>query len=64
MARRHRAAAAAAARVHWGGRRHTYVMDHVTKRIIGDMPAASADEPYAVFYADAVADEIVRAVKG
>jgi hypothetical protein len=41
----------AAARVHWGGGRHTYVMDHVTKRIVGDMPAASADEPYVVFYA-------------
>src|SRR5471030_828527 len=41
----------AAARVHWGGRRHTYVMDHIGKRIIGDMPAASADEPYTVFFA-------------
>ena len=41
----------AAARVHWGGNRHTYVMDHVGKRIIGDMPHATADEPYAVFYA-------------
>ena len=41
----------AAARVHWGSRRHTYVMDHVGKRIIGDMRQASADEPYAVFYA-------------
>ena len=28
----------AAARVHWGGRRHTYVMDHVPgKRIVGDL---------------------------
>ena len=41
----------AAARVHWGGRCHTYVMDHAGKRIIGDMPAASADEPYVVFFA-------------
>jgi hypothetical protein len=41
----------AAVRVHWGSRRHTYVMDHAGKRIIGDMRAASADEPYAVFYA-------------
>ena len=41
----------AAARVHWGGERHTYVMDHAGKRIVGDMPAASADEPYAVFFA-------------
>jgi hypothetical protein len=41
----------AAARVHWGSRRHTYVMDHAGKRIIGDMRAASADEPYTVYYA-------------
>jgi glycogen debranching enzyme len=41
----------AAARVHWGGRRHTYVMDHVSKRIVGDLERASADEPYHVFYA-------------
>jgi len=41
----------AAARVHWGGRRHTYVVDKATARIIGDMTFASADEPYAVFYA-------------
>jgi hypothetical protein len=41
----------AAARVHWGGRRHTYVIDHVGKRIVGDMQQATADEPYAVFYA-------------
>ena len=41
----------AAARVHWGGRRRTYVIDHAGKRIVGDMPAASADEPYSVFYA-------------
>ena len=41
----------AAARVHWGGKRHTYVMDHVGKRIVGDVPAASADEPYSVFFA-------------
>ena len=26
-------------------------MDHAGKRIIGDMPLASADEPYAVFFA-------------
>ncbi len=24
---------------------------HVAKRVIGDMPDASADEPYSVFYA-------------
>jgi hypothetical protein len=41
----------AAARVHWGGRRHTYVIDHVAKRVVGDMEAASADEPYTVAFA-------------
>jgi len=41
----------AAARVHWGSRLHTYVMDHVGKRIIGDMRQASADEPYTVLFA-------------
>ena len=41
----------AAARIHWGGTRHTYVIDHAAKRIVGDMRAASADEPYRVFYA-------------
>jgi hypothetical protein len=48
----------AAARVHWGGRRHTYVVDAVAKRIIGDMTFASADEPYRVFFAGSdVSDE-------
>ena len=42
---------AAGARVHWGGRRHTYVIDRTRARIVGDMPFASADEPYAVLYA-------------
>jgi hypothetical protein len=41
----------AAARVHWCGRRCTYVIDHRHKRIVGDMPHASADEPYAVLFA-------------
>ncbi|MFN2461459.1 MAG: amylo-alpha-1,6-glucosidase [Candidatus Velthaea sp.] len=41
----------AAVRVHWGGRRHTYVIDAVNKRISGDMTFASADEPYEVMYA-------------
>jgi hypothetical protein len=41
----------AGARVHWGGRRHTYVIDAVNKRIVGDMTFASADEPYSVLYA-------------
>jgi hypothetical protein len=48
----------AAARVHWGGRRHTYVVDAVAKRIVGDMTFASADEPYRVFFAGVdVSDE-------
>jgi hypothetical protein len=42
---------AAAARVHWGGRRHTYVIDARNARIVGDMTFASADEPYAVLFA-------------
>ena len=41
----------AAARVHWGGRRHTYVVDAAGQRIIGDLTFASADEPYRVFFA-------------
>ncbi|MGB8266171.1 MAG: amylo-alpha-1,6-glucosidase [Candidatus Velthaea sp.] len=41
----------ASARVHWGGTHHTYVIDAVKGRIVGDMPFASADEPYQVFYA-------------
>jgi hypothetical protein len=42
---------AASARVHWGGRRHTYVIDKAGARIVGDMTFASADEPYAVLFA-------------
>jgi hypothetical protein len=41
----------AAVRVHWGGTRHTYVIDVRNRRIIGDMTFASADEPYEVYYA-------------
>jgi hypothetical protein len=41
----------AAVRVHWGGGVHTYVIDARQHRIIGDMSFASADEPYAVFFA-------------
>ncbi|GAC1534068.1 MAG: hypothetical protein NVS2B17_02580 [Candidatus Velthaea sp.] len=41
----------AAVRVHWGGRVHSYVIDAIGKRIIGDMAFASADEPYEVLYA-------------
>ena len=46
-------------RVHWGGRRHSYVIDVERKRIVGDMDFASADEPYAVYFAGRdVSDEI------
>jgi hypothetical protein len=49
----------AAARVHWGGRRHSYVIDAERKIIVGDMDFASADEPYRVFFAGRdVSDEI------
>jgi hypothetical protein len=48
----------AAVRVHWGGRRNTYVIDALGHRIIGDIAFASADEPYGVFYAGTdVSDE-------
>ena len=49
----------AAVRVHWGGRRHSYVVDAERKVIVGDMDFASADEPYRVYYAGRdVSDEI------
>ena len=49
----------AAVRVHWGGRRHSYVIDAERKIIVGDMDFASADEPYRVYYAGRdVSDEI------
>jgi hypothetical protein len=49
----------AAVRVHWGGRRHSYVIDAERKIIVGDMDFASADEPYQVYYAGRdVSDEI------
>jgi hypothetical protein len=41
----------AAVRVHWGGRRHSYVIDAERKIVIGDMDFASADDPYRVFFA-------------
>ena len=48
----------AAVRVHWGGRRHTYVIDPLSGRIIGDLTFASADEPYRVLCAGVdVSDE-------
>jgi len=49
----------AAVRVHWGGRRHSYVIDAERKMIVGDMDFASADEPYTVLYAGRdVSDEV------
>ena len=49
----------AAVRVHWGGRRHTYVIDAERQTIVGDMDFASADEPYQVYFAGRdVSDEV------
>jgi len=49
----------AAVRVHWGGRRHSYVIDAERKIVVGDMDFASADEPYGVYYAGRdVSDEV------
>ena len=49
----------AAVRVHWGGRRHSYVVDVERKIVVGDMDFASADEPYRVFFAGRdVSDEV------
>ena len=49
----------AAVRVHWGGRRHSYVVDAERKTIVGDMDFASADDPYRVYFAGRdVSDEI------
>ncbi|HEV3086969.1 MAG TPA: amylo-alpha-1,6-glucosidase [Candidatus Elarobacter sp.] len=49
----------AAVRVHWGGRRHSYVIDAERKIVVGDMDFASADEPYRVYFAGRdVSDEI------
>src|ERR1700686_3299966 len=48
-----------AVRVHWGGRRHSYVIDAERKIVVGDMDFASADEPYVVYYAGRdVSDEV------
>ena len=41
----------AAARVHWGGRRCTYVIDLRRSIIFADMPEMSAEEPYRCIYA-------------
>jgi len=50
----------AAARVHWGGKRRTYVIDLKSKTIYGDMPELSAEEPFTCIYAGRdVSDEVV-----
>ncbi|MDQ2865907.1 MAG: hypothetical protein M3R51_06740 [Candidatus Eremiobacteraeota bacterium] len=41
----------AAARVHWGGRRCTYVIDIRNETIYADMPELSAEEPFTCIYA-------------
>lgn len=41
----------AGARVHWGGRRCTYVIDLRRGTIYADMPEMSAEEPYTCIYA-------------
>jgi hypothetical protein len=49
----------AAVRVHWGGKRHSYVIDAERKIIVGDMDFATADEPYRVYFAGRdVSDEV------
>ncbi|HXP93450.1 MAG TPA: amylo-alpha-1,6-glucosidase [Candidatus Binatia bacterium] len=49
----------AAVRVHWGGRRCTYVIDVREKIIFGDLREASAEEPYRVVFAGRdVSDEV------
>ena len=50
---------AAAVRVHWGGQRHSYVIDAERKLVVGDMDFASADDPYQVYFAGRdVSDEV------
>jgi hypothetical protein len=50
---------AAAVRVHWGGRRHSYVIDAEREIVVGDMEFASAEEPYRVYFAGRdVSDEV------
>ena len=49
----------AAARVHWGGKRRTYVIDLRNDVIYGDMPELSAEEPFTCIYAGRdVSDEV------
>jgi hypothetical protein len=46
-------------RVHWGGRLCTYVVDHRSATIYGDMREASADEPYRMVFAGRdISDEV------
>ena len=50
----------AGARVHWGGRLCSFVIDTERKTIYGDMKEASAEEPYRCLYAGRdVSDEVV-----
>jgi len=49
----------AAARVQWGGRRCTYVIDLRSNTIYGNMPELSAEEPFTCIYAGRdVSDEV------
>jgi glycogen debranching enzyme len=49
----------AAARVHWGGKRRTYVIDLRNDVIYGDMPELSAEEPFTCIFAGRdVSDEL------
>ncbi len=49
----------AAARVHWGGRRCTYVVDLPNDTIYANMPELSAEEPFTCIYAGRdVSDEV------
>jgi hypothetical protein len=49
----------AAARVHWGGKRRTYLIDLGNDVIYGDMPELSAEEPFTCIYAGRdVSDEV------
>ncbi len=50
----------AAARVHWGGRRCSYVIDIKNETIYGDMKELSAEEPFTCIYAGReVSDEVL-----
>ncbi len=50
----------AAARVHWGGRRCSYVIDLQHDVIYGDMPELSAEEPFMCIYAGRDVSEDVQ----